>query len=541
MRSAVRSLGIPQRLRLAMAAFCVVVAMAQRHAVVVVAGALALVLIEVAWPQRHAVRARIGSTAVVAALAAGLSVGTTEAGLPLLLLAAFQAAEQAGLRTLLVERAASCLLVAGGVLALNGSSVTLTEICALAQWLGLGLVLGLLVVWNRRVTSESSGTERAMALEAARLAGRLQRLARELPLGLDAPTVAQTLLDEAQSLLDVEVCAVLQRVDDHTASPLALRAAQRLPWRDPVRSVGALHDAWVSREVRTDVRQKDGPDGRRRGSALLCVPVIGVRRDMIALMVLERRTAVAFTDEEIVLAEHAASWVAPQLEAALHFGELQHAATLREREQLARAMHDGIAQDLVYVGFCLDRLAVTAAAQPSVAAELRELRAEVSRILGDMRLSIADLRIGVRPDEGLGRTLSAMLQRFGTTAGCTVQVELHESTFRLPAAVEMGLARLAHEMLVDARSGGAKQVRLVLRTDPPLGTLVVEHDGRTSWDDTRPVPALLGKDAVVEVEQPEDGVGIRLGVQVGRRMGASRPGILETIERRGPAVAGGLS
>ena len=204
-------------------------------------------------------------------------------------------------------------------------------------------------------------------------------------------------------------------------------------------------------------------------------------------------------------------------------------------------MHDGIAQDLVYVGFCLDRLAVTAAEQPSVARELRELRAEVSRILGDMRLSIADLRIGVRPDEGLGRTLSAMLQRFGTTAGCSVQVELHESTFRLPAAVEMGLARLAHEMLLDARSGGAKEVRLVLRTDPPLGSLVVEHDGRTSWDDTRPVPALLGRDAALELEHREDGGGIRLAVQVGRRIGASRPRILGMQERRGTAVAEGIS
>jgi hypothetical protein len=122
-----------------------------------------------------------------------------------------------------------------------------------------------------------------------------------------------------------------------------------------------------------------------------------------------------------------------------------------------------------------------------------------------------------------------------------VQVELHESTFRLPATVEMGLARLAHEMLVDARSGGATNVRLVLRTDPPLGTLVVEHDGRTSWDDARPAPALLGKDAILEVEQPEDGLGIRLGVQVGRRLGASRPRVLETSEPRGASAAGGLS
>jgi signal transduction histidine kinase len=542
MSSAAVRVVLSQRLRIAIALFCVVVALAEGDAIAVAPGALAVVLIELLLPQRRAPRVRLVLTAAVAVLTVAASAGDTEAAMPLLLLGAFRAAESLGLRALLLERATSSVLVLGSVVvALDRSSVSLSQICALAQWLGLGLALGLLVVWNRQVKAEPSRSERAMALEAARLAGRLQRLARELPLGLDAPTVAQTLLDEAQSLLDVDVCAVLQRLDHQTASPLALRAAQRLPWRDPVRSVGALHEAWVGCMVTSDLREKDGPDGRRRGSALLCVPVLGVRRDMIALMVLERRTAVAFTAEEVLLAEHAASWVAPQLEAALHFSELQNAATLREREQLARAMHDGIAQDLVYVGFCLDRLAVTAAEQPSVARELRELRAEVSRILGDMRLSIADLRVGVRPDEGLGRTLSAMLQRFGTTAGCSVQVELHESTFRLPATVEMGLARLAHEMLVDARSGGAKSVRLVLRTDPPMGSLVVEHDGRTSWDDTRPMPALLGRDTSVEVDHPEDGSGIRLAVRVGRRLGASRPKMLGTHDRRGPAVAGGIS
>src|SRR5215213_60862 len=524
MRSAAVRVAVSQRLRIAIALFCVVVALAERHPAVVLPGAVAIVLLELVFPQRPAPRARLVLTATVAILTVASSVGNTEAAMPLLLLAAFRAADDLGLRPLLLERAASSVLVLGCVLALNPSSVGLPKICVLVQWLGIGLVLGLLVVWNRKVTAEPSGPERAMAMEAARLAGQLQRLARELPLGLDAQTVAQTLLDEAQSLLDVDVCAVLQRLDDQTASPLALQAAPRLPWRDPVRSVGALHDAWVSCTVTKDLREKDGPDGRRRGSALLCVPVLGVRRDMIALMVLERRSAVAFTAEEVVLAEHAASWVAPQLEAALHFSELQSAATLREREQLARVMHDGIAQDLVYVGFCLDRLAVTAAEQPTVARELRELRAEVSRILGDMRLSIADLRVGARPEDGLGRTLSSMLQRFGTTAGCSVQVELHESTFRLPASVEMGLARLAHEMLLDARSGGAKAVRLVLRTDPPMGTLVVHHDGRTSWDDTRPVPALLGQDACVDVEQPTGG-GIRLVVHIGRRLGATRPGI----------------
>jgi hypothetical protein len=125
-----------------------------------------------------------------------------------------------------------------------------------------------------------------------------------------------------------------------------------------------------------------------------------------------------------------------------------------------------------------------------------------------------------------------MLQRFGATSGCAVQVELHESTFRLPASVEMGLARLAHELMLDARSGGAREVRLVLRTDPPSGSLVVEHDGKSTWDPSRPVPALLGKDASVQVEPAPDGAGIRLVMNVGRQAGAGTAQHRDTNDTR---------
>ena len=99
--------------------------------------------------------------------------------------------------------------------------------------------------------------QRLAAIEAVRLSGQLQSVAKQLPLGLDAAAVAQTLLDEVYAVAPVDVCAVLLRVDEDTASPLALRGATRLPWRDPIRSEGALHQGWCEQSLVLQVRDAD--------------------------------------------------------------------------------------------------------------------------------------------------------------------------------------------------------------------------------------------------------------------------------------------
>jgi hypothetical protein len=151
-----------------------------------------------------------------------------------------------------------------------------------------------------------------------------------------------------------------------------------------------------------------------------------------------------------------------------------------------------------------------------VAKEAHDLRHEVSRMLADIRLSIGDLRVGAGSDEGLGRVLSAQLQRFGATTGSTVQVELRESTVRLPVDVEQALARLSHELLVDARTGRASSVRVVLESEPPMATFLLEHDGSTQWDaGERMSPALAKLGAQMNVVRPDPAGGVAVVVHVG--------------------------
>jgi signal transduction histidine kinase len=497
-------------------ALVIVVAAAENRAASIVPGTVAMLALELLPVTVGWTRTRLAVELLISSLVVGLSVVYSQAALPLLLIAAFRAGETLGLRAVIAERLA-CAVATPLWLALLARSDLDREaqLVPLVQWWALGLALGLLATWaNRLQPATPEAAQRLAALEAVRLSGRLESLARQLPLGLDAPAVAQTLLDEVYGMTSVDVCAVLLRVNEDTASPLALRGATRLPWRDPIRSEGALHEAWSTQEAVLQVREAD-LDGRRRGSSMMCLP-LRAERQMLALLVLERRTTEPFDPVEVARIRDVAEMVAPQLQAALRFGELQRSASVFEREQIAREMHNGVAQDLAFVGFGLDALSRHPAMTAELGQEVVALRTEVTRTLADIRLSIGDLRVGARADQGLGRVLSAQLQHFGATTGSAVQVELRESTVRLPVEVEQALARLTHELLVDARNGKASTVRVLLESEPPLATYLLEHDGATTWDAGAHLSPLLGRlGASLRAVRPEDGQGVAVIVHAG--------------------------
>ncbi len=93
-----------------------------------------------------------------------------------------------------------------------------------------------------------------------------------------------------------------------------------------------------------------------------------------------------------------------RLEAALLFDEVRSLATNEERQRLAREIHDGVAQELVIVGYGIDNaLATLPSDAKETAEELRTLRAEVTRVITELRLSLFELRSEVDRHGGSGR------------------------------------------------------------------------------------------------------------------------------------------
>jgi signal transduction histidine kinase len=122
------------------------------------------------------------------------------------------------------------------------------------------------------------------------------------------------------------------------------------------------------------------------------------------------------------------------LETAALFDELRIAAATEERSRLAREMHDGIAQDLAFLGYQLD--ALTAALRRTGSDEgvqqARQLRSQMTSLISDLRLSISDLRSSVGRGGGLGAALSEYARSAGTSSGIRVHLSLKEGSTRLP-------------------------------------------------------------------------------------------------------------
>ena len=183
---------------------------------------------------------------------------------------------------------------------------------------------------------------------------------------------------------------------------------------------------------------------------------------------------------------------------ALAFSGLRERAGIEERQRLARQIHDGIAQELVALGFRIDRL--KRLPENEMRPEALVLRAEVSRILADVRSHIGDLRLTVRPEGGLGAAVTSQLQVFGAASGAAVTLRLSESSFRLPAHVETGLYRIVLDFLGDARRSGAQELDVSVRTQAPDADLVLRQSGTTRLNEqdlSAHLPASLGADVTI--------------------------------------------
>ncbi|WP_270886494.1 sensor histidine kinase [Pedococcus sp. 5OH_020] len=459
--------------------------------------------------QRRQLLAVLAANCLVAGVAMGYS-GSSSKGL--LLIPAFHA----GLR---FARRGALLAFAVGL----GTAVPV------AWWLGrlsegerqrilvgalLALVMGLLGAWSHRMEGEPSSTDPNNAAEAGALLRRLHELADTLDTGFDAPASAEMALQDLAGEMRSARSAVLVGFGSDPAVPLAIRGADRTPWPDPMEQGSVLATTW-SEGVPTLAEWTDDLVAR----SVIVVPLKDNRGDRFGLLVADRPLVTPFSAQNLAAATEVAARHAANLDLSVLFAGLRERAGLEERERLAREMHDGIAQEMVALGFGIDSLRRTARNQGSPLAEdLDALRTEMSRVLADLRLHIADLRIAVRPDTGLGALIGARLQHFGSTSGVTTRIDLSETGFRLPAHTEVLIYRLFLQVLADARhSFNAATVEVKLNVAAPRVEMWVAHDGTSALGprdfSSHPLTTLGGEISV----EPYAGQGVALRMRLRAR------------------------
>jgi signal transduction histidine kinase len=411
--------------------------------------------------------------------------------LPYLLTAGLAVGLTSGLRELaLTESSALGVLLLGALL--HDSPHPGQDVVAGAEWVLLSLAVGLVGIWARRLAVHETPDA---YLEARKLLEQLRGLTRQLPAGFDATSAAEGLLQRCWQAAPHQRAAVIVEPHAGVFVPLAVTGARRVPWRTPHDEDGPLQRAWTTGLPVVDRRQPD-TGGRRSGSTLVALPLLG-SEGAFGLVIVESYDPTAFAEVDVEALKAAVEQASPQLETAVLFEEVRREASAEERDRLARDMHDGIAQELAYLGYQLDDLRQRAGAfDTALADQVAEVRRGLTALVTDLRLSITELRTSTKPSQGLGATLSTYLRAVCTNRGLVLTISLNESAFRLPAEVEVVLFKVAQAYAQEmSRAVDATSLSVRLIVDPPSAMLTLSGDSllaRPRLDDLTPLLDKLG-------------------------------------------------
>lgn len=396
-----------------------------------------------------------------------------------LLATALQRRHREGLVLLAI---AAVTLLVGGFLAQGPDGREITQpgyLAACAQWLILAGLGTLAAGTYQRIVQARTESRPQPYAEATRLLTQLRSVARQLPgATLDPGGIAEHLLDELRVVARADRAAVLSASGGGRLVVLAQAGAERVDWETGLDADSAIADAWASQQPQTANRSQTRSHPGGDVSALVVPLVAGVRT--IGLVAIEADLAGAYPPAVIGQVCALTRPAALRLEAALLFDEVRSLATNEERQRLAREIHDGVAQELVMVGYGIDNaLAALPENASETATELRTLRGEVTRVITELRLSLFELRSQVDRHGGLAAAIAEYARTVGASAGLRVHLSLDESTARLPAAVEAELLRIAQEAITNARKhAGAANLWVTCAVHPPYAQIEVSDDGQ---------------------------------------------------------------
>jgi signal transduction histidine kinase len=417
---------------------------------------------------------------LLGAAAAGTAIATSPIPAPspamlLLLIPAFRAGEVYGRLAAVPVVATAELIVLGAGPAVG--SLTTPYVTSNLKWAILAIAAGLVGAWTAKLKdrrSQPRSPDTPAAQEAVRLLRRLSDLSGALEGGFDAPASAELLLHAVKDRIPGTRMAVLVGVGSEPAVPLALRGIDRLPWPSPTTADSVLGRVW-----RDGVAEAGFWTSVNEERAVAAAPLRDSDGARIGIVVVDRFASAPFVEDDLQALVELAQGHSANVDVALIFAALRQKAAFEERERLAREMHDGIAQELVALGYRIDVAHRRATSEsPEFAPVLEAARADLSRVLTDLRLRIADLRLAVRPDQGLGAVVGARLQQFGAATGLTVGLRLGESPYRLPAHLETLIYRLILDVLNDARNArGVTGIEARLDVNAPQARLEISHDG----------------------------------------------------------------
>lgn len=160
---------------------------------------------------------------------------------------------------------------------------------------------------------------------------------------------------------------------------------------------------------------------------------------------------------------------------------------VREREQLARELHDTVAHHVSAIAIQAQAGSALAESQPASALDVLDvIEAEATQTLEEMRSIVAILRNGAAPELAPNRGLTDIADLAQVTEGQpTVAVHLSGELDSLRPSVGATVYRLAQESVTNAikHSRQATRIEVLVAADEDTVQLLVDDDGeRPSFD-----------------------------------------------------------
>jgi signal transduction histidine kinase len=230
----------------------------------------------------------------------------------------------------------------------------------------------------------------------------------------------------------------------------------------------------TNKEPRVNVRMTQ-PEGIR---SFMHVP-IKIKGQMFGVFNFNYMTPHTFSDDEQRLFIALAQRAAMAIENAQLYQQAQFAATVEERQRLARELHDAVTQTLFSSSLIADVLPRIWERNPEDGRRrLEELRQLTRGALAEMRTLLMELRPSALVEVELGDLLRQLSEAFTGRSRIPVQLDIDVSE-QIPPDIKVGLYRIAQEALNNiSKHAGASQVVLSIKSISDGVELSIEDNGR---------------------------------------------------------------
>jgi len=160
-------------------------------------------------------------------------------------------------------------------------------------------------------------------------------------------------------------------------------------------------------------------------------------------------------------------------------GQAEELATAKERNRLARELHDSVAQTLYGLTLQAEAAAreLNAGRADKATEQLHEIRDSAQQSLQETRLLIFELRPPILEQEGLVAALRTRLESVESRSGLKAQIQLQELG-QLPAKIEAGLYGISNEALNNIlKHARASVIKVALKKESDKVILEIQDNG----------------------------------------------------------------